>query len=95
MGVGSRGGGGRWAGLERCWRCRGQRGGGGRGDGVFVDAVEEAFYYAKGDEATDVDAVEEGEVFEDPGTEGEALAEGGVEGYKGFVGDVWDVFRHN
>ena len=48
-------------------------------------AVEEAFYYAKGDEAADVDAREELEVLEDPVFEGEALAEGRVEGDEGFV----------
>lgn len=62
------------------------RGGGGAGegrgggqDGVSVDAVENAFYYAEGDEAADVDVGEGGGAGEAEVAEGEGLAEGGVE----------------
>ena len=47
----------------------------GCGDGVFVDAIEEAFYYAEGDKTADVDAGEEGEIIEHPGAKGKALSE--------------------
>lgn len=44
-----------------------------------MDAVEEAFYDAEGDEAPDVDVVEEGQILQDPCSQGETLPEGGIQ----------------
>lgn len=53
-----------------------------------MHAVQEAFDYAEGNQASDVDASEEVEVFEDPVFEGEALAERRVELDQGCVVDA-------
>lgn len=80
-GGGSRGGsgleGGGWSGGQ------GERG----GNGVPMDAVKEAFYDAKSDEAADVDAGEQREVILDPGAQRQSLTEGGVKRDEGVVGD--------
>ena len=55
-----------------------------------MDAVEEAFYYAEGDEAAHVDACEERHVFEHPVAQAETLAQRGVESDECRVGDDGD-----
>jgi hypothetical protein len=44
-----------------------------------MHSVYDAFDDAEGDEAPDIDAVEQGEIFEDPRLQVQALAEGGIE----------------
>ena len=49
-------------------------------ESVFMNAVEEAFYYAKGEETAEIDLMGEMGLGGEEGADGEALAEGEVVG---------------
>ena len=58
-----------------------------------MDAIHEAFYDAKGNEASDVDAMQKIQVLENPVFQREALTERCVEGYEVEVGEGGFGFR--